>query len=304
MLKKSAPVFALAFLLVAVFLGGCSLPSAPGTAAPTPGVTHDLIYTAAVETVVAQLTLAAPTLTLQPAEPTASLTPEPPTETPLPINTLPPTVTSTPEATPTPTNPPPSATAASSDPKLTLGSPTWTDSFDDDENWSLSTDEHTKMEVNDGKLEMTAFNADYWDGWAITWPDIEDVYIEVVATTGACSGLDRYGIMLRTPSDASEGYLFGFSCDGRYSFRKWDGEDYTVYADWTANSAILAGSNQTNRMGLRAEGDEISLYANGVLLREIEDDSYSSGNFGVFIGAANTAGFITSIDELSYWDLE
>jgi hypothetical protein len=124
----------------------------------------------------------------------------------------------------------------------------------------------------------------------------------MTATPQECSGLDRYGLMIRTKQDGSVGYLFGFSCDGRYSFRKWDGTKTTRYVDWTKSNAIHKGHDATNRLGIKAEGDHFTLYANGIKLTDFHDKSYSSGYFGVFIAAAEIANFTTFVSELDYWE--
>ncbi len=333
---KNTPTYPrlIALVLLSVFLAGCSLPSSnpPGTAAPQ--LTPESIYTAAVQTVIAQLTAAASTpgagqtmeatsaatqpfsatkptgaaivtaavqtvnaqfsatAALQTAAPqaTATVAPSPTVFTPTPTKKIKPTAK-------------PTATTASTDPKLDLGDPTFQDTFKNSDNWGLTADKHSDMFIQDGNLVMKAFNADQFDSWALTWPKTANFYIELTATPETCGGLDRYGLMLRAKRDASVGYLFGFSCDGRYSFRKWDGVKYTRDVDWTKNSAILKGADQTNRLGVKAEGDHFTLYANGVKLTDFHDASYSTGYFGVFIAAAETANFTTNASEIDYWEL-
>lgn len=119
----------------------------------------------------------------EPATPTAPS----PTETPVPSGETPtPTLT----LTPTPTT-------SATDPRVTLGDPTWRDAFDSGGNWPLYADGHVQFEVHSGSLVMTAFNADYWDGWMLTYPVITDLYLEMSATpaiararigTASCSG--------------------------------------------------------------------------------------------------------------------
>jgi hypothetical protein len=185
-----------------------------------------------------------------------------------------------------------------------LGSPDWRDNFDSAANWfEFETDEH-KFEIKGGAMVMTALvkpTADYW-GLA-TVPKLTDFYLEIEATTGpSCGGLDRYGVLVRAP-DADNGYVYAFSCNGRYRIYRWDGE-YTGLKDWTVSSAIKSGPDQTNRMGFWAEGDTFKLYANGELLATVSDDEFAKGRFGLFIGSAETAGFKVSVTRASYWLLD
>jgi hypothetical protein len=132
-----------------------------------------------------------------------------------------------------------------------------------------------------------------------------DGYIEFVTETGTCSGLDQYGIVARMVGSDNGyiGYLYGFSCDGKYSLRGWDGEAMTAFVNWTPSADILAGSNQVNRIGIKLDGTKISMYANGKLLKEINTDAYTQGWYGVFIGASSTANFTVTGTEFSVWEL-
>lgn len=295
--------------LAALVLAGCSLlaPPSPATQDPAPA------YTAAAQTIIAQLTQAA--LPATDAAPPVDLTGTPaggnPLETPAqtaqittPTVTAPaPTATAT-AASPTP---PPSATPSlpSTDPLLYLGEPDFYEPFDSDANWSLYQDEHVSFEVDNGQLAMTAFNPDYWDGWTLSWPGISDFYLEMIASPQTCSGTDRYGMVVRA-QNSDEGYLaylYGVTCDGRYSLRRWNGSNYVTIVDWTESESIHKGADQGNRIGLMADGKKLSLYANGVLLKEISDDTHLSGKFGVYVGSVRTPDFKVLVEEMAYWEL-
>lgn len=295
--------------LAALVLAGCSLlaPPTPATQDPAPA------YTAAAQTIIAQLTQAA--LPATDAAPPIDLTGTPaggnPLETPAqtaqittPTATAPaPTATAT-AASPTP---PPSATPSlpSTDPLLYLGEPDFYEPFDSDANWSLYQDEHVSFEVDNGQLAMTAFNPDYWDGWTLSWPGISDFYLEMIASPQTCSGTDRYGMVVRA-QNSDEGYLaylYGVTCDGRYSLRRWNGSNYVTIVDWTESESIHKGADQGNRIGLMADGKKLSLYANGVLLKEISDDTHLSGKFGVYVGSVRTPDFKVLVEEMAYWEL-
>jgi hypothetical protein len=77
----------------------------------------------------------------------------------------------------------------------------------------------------------------------------------------------------------------------------------TPLVKWTGSNVIQAGSNKTNRIGIKGEGNKLSLYANGILLTELTDKSYDKLYFGAFIGAAETANFLVRVSSLDYWSL-
>ena len=173
----------------------------------------------------------------------------------------------------------------------------------DGSNWFVYNDEHINIEVQDNQLNMTALNADKYEAMMLsTQPIIDDFYMEVTSTTGECSGFDRYGLIFRAPGFTPiQGYLFGFTCDGMYSLRIFDGVNFTAIVQWTHSELIHAGSKQTNQLGISAVGQEIKLYANGKPLLELQDDRFTSGYFGLYIGAYSTPGFSVSFSDFAYW---
>jgi Domain of Unknown Function (DUF1080) len=274
-----------------IFLSACNMPSQGGESAPT----REAVYTAAAETVIAQLTqVAQPAATEIDSLVPESTNPPQPSEAPLPGLTA--TSIPAPTATLTPT-----VATAPDDPKLSLGDPDWRDTFEDGDNWSLYEDEHVRFRVRDDVLVMIAFGAEDRDSWMLTVPEPENYYLEVTAAPQECNGLDRYGVIFRT--DATEGYLFGFSCDGQFSLRQWDGENFNDLVDWTPSEAIQPGAGQTNRMGLMVDGDQFTLFANGEQLAEASDDTYLEGGFGLFVASDETEDFRVQVSEAAYWEL-
>jgi len=185
---------------------------------------------------------------------------------------------------------------------LGLGEPTWRDTFTSSAYWYMVDTEDTRFEVKDGDLIMESIHSGTFDQWGLSnRPKLTDFYLEITARTGdECSGLDRYGVLIRAP-DSSQGYVYGFSCSGRYRIYKWDGENYTGLQEWTNTPHIQSGPNQTNRLGIWAEGDTFKLYANGQLLAEVTDSEFSEGRFGLFIGSSNTDNLKVFVEEAAYW---
>ncbi len=225
------------------------------------------------------------------------------TATPEPTATLAATATSQPQG-PTPTLDP-------GDPRSRLGAPDSTDMMDDADSWIWPTgrDQFSSGTFTNGTQVITSL--DPKDGWRMANPtgtEFTNTYLEATFKTGTCAGMDHYGIILRVPvvSEPDQGYLFGVSCDGRYSLRRWNGEilpkgEMKKLVDWTTSSAINSGVNQTNRLGIFVVGNRLILYVNGKLLSEVHDSSYPSGYFGAFVGQSSTENFSVQLDEMSYW---
>ncbi len=238
-------------------------------------------------------------------------TPLPPTETTAALEPTP-TTTATSEGTPTITTTPtpeisPTPTLGAEDPRSNLKNPTWVDEFENSSDWALYSDTHVSFEIVPGGLEMTAFNPDFFNSWVLSWRKAQDLYLETRGTFGQCAGRDAYGLMIRSTGGSSGyiGYLFGISCDGRYSLRSWDGESMATIVGWTPDESINAGPDATNRMGIWAVGNRLSLYANGEFLIQVDDVRHQDeGLFGLFISSAQTSNFTGLIEEIAFWNLD
>ncbi len=298
------------FILIAILLSACGTKATATisdsematkvaqilTAAPTAtgGVPQEMTPTTALPTI-------APTKAQPTQPPTQAATPIPPTAT---FTPLPPTAT----ATPVPSTPTqgPTVTLVSGDPRASLGNPTWRDTMANSNNWPTGEDTagFTDIDFVDGTLHLIALKPA--DGWRIAVSDkLTDFYLEETVNTGACAGKDRYGLIFRVPvkSNPDQGYLAAFTCDGKYSLRKWDGPNDAMIplTAWKASPYIKSGANQANRLGVMVVGSKITLYANGTSLAEVSDPSYTSGYFGVFAGALESSTYTIIVDEVDYW---
>jgi hypothetical protein len=154
-------------------------------------------------------------------------------------------------------------------------------------------------------LRMKANSTDKPEEWGLSSkPAMTDYFLQATFKTGKdCAGLDRYGVLVRS-TDPSMGYVFEFSCDGRYRLYIWDGEEYEAIQEWKSSAFIVGGGDQTNVLGIWMKGEAFRLYANGKLLAEFENDKFDEGRFGLVIGADQTEGFAAFVDEVSYWTLD
>jgi len=208
--------------------------------------------------------------------------------------------TDTPEPTSSPTVAP-TATLADTDPALALGTPDWVDTMDDGDNWPTGVNKYTTIKFDSGYLKLTAETE--LDGWRLSWPFLGDFYLEASMQSPNCEGSDHFGLMFRVPAkaDANKGYLFGITCDGRYSLRRWDGQTMFFPVNWTASDAINTGEDAVNKVGILAKGANLALYINGIKVKEVSDNAYLEGSFGIFVGSATTDDFTVWVDQVRYW---
>jgi hypothetical protein len=217
-----------------------------------------------------------------------------PSSTPTEIRSVTPTLAATQESSPTP---------VSDDPANDLGQPDWKAAFIDDSYWYTFENEQVSIQVKNGALVLKSLKANNYENWSMSYPSISDFYLEMKATSGdSCRKKDRYGLIFRAP-DPNQGYLFGISCDGSFDVRIWDGEEYEKLVGWEGSEHILTGPNQTNRIGVWADGEELVFYINGHRVEKLKDDVFRVGLFGAYIAAAETPGFTVSVSQVMYWEL-
>ncbi len=284
----------ISLLLLAVVLTGCNYPASQEK---SPEDADDSMATEIAQILTGTPVEAEPTPTLtEPVEETPEETEEVPTSTPQPTEeTEAPTPTNTPTAEPTPT-------LSGTDPATTLGDPDWVDDMANGDNWPTGSNQYTTIAFEDSFLKLTAETE--LDGWRLSWPYLTDFYLEALVQTPDCEGSDHYGLMFRVPAkaDANKGYLFGITCDGRYSLRRWDGQTMYFPINWTASDAILEGEEQANRLGVMARDSELALYINGEKVDEVTDNAYLEGSFGIFVGKDATDNFTVWVDQVRYWE--
>jgi hypothetical protein len=161
------------------------------------------------------------------------------------------------------------------------------------------------MSVTDGALLMVSSRAQGGIRWRLTYPTPGNFYLEGTFTSGVCSGVDNYGLVLKSPSYTDgKGYYYGLTCNGQYSFFSWDGSsDRNYLINWTSDPAILSGPNQTNRLGIMAKEDHFSLYINGKFIKDLTDSKYKdNGHFGVYISAVETSNFTVMVNDIDEWN--
>jgi|WetSurMetagenome_2_1015567.scaffolds.fasta_scaffold149234_2 hypothetical protein len=214
------------------------------------------------------------------------------------------TITSTSTLTPTSSSTP-SFTPPASDPALTLGSPTWHDNFDNGQNWYLDDDGLIRLEVKDHKLNIIGTANTFYDTWRFAPANLApNYYLQMNAQIGDCSGMDRFGLILGS-TESSTVYMFGVTCDGKYSFRFFDGgtKKYTQLISWTASGNVNAGSNNGNRLGVKVEGTHLAFYINGHYVGDKNVPAFAKGRCGIYVSSEKTANFHLSISDFAYWKI-
>ena len=75
----------------------------------------------------------------------------------------------------------------------------------------------------------------------------------------------------------------------------------TTLQKYTESGLIDAGKYKSNRLGIMAVGDQLIMYINGVKVGEVTDDTFNSGNFGIYINRNVTENLTIYVDDVKYW---
>lgn len=303
-------------------LGACTLP-APGVQAPT-AIVAETDTPESVEAAPSNTpeTAAQPEVTDTALPPTEAPPSATPTKPPLPSETPTPTQGEPQPEQSQPTNTQPAPTASTTpadiyDPSKTYGEPDYENPMEFPNYWEWATagtstlpnTEYIRLQFDDGNLLVTGkrFN---WSTWWFSAHYVRDGFIEMTYNTEECSGEDAYGMIFRGPphkAGVSYGYIVFLTCDGQFGMYRLDDADPWQVEDLVevqSSSAIDSGSDLENVIGVRLNGDQFTIYANGIRVAQVEDDTFENGRLGVFVRSARPNIYTYRLQNLAFWTEE
>ncbi len=284
-------VLCLFLLTCTLLLASCNLSREPAEA--TIPVNEG---TLAAETVAAQLTQA-----FEAATPTA----DKPTVTMIPFTQIPPQATiqvsKTPTAgTPGTSTPVPNATylptgpaAAATLPPLPNYKLRRQDDFSDEIGWHTEEQDNFVFQFKNGGYLITVNipNAFIWSIWD---RDFSDTRQEVEGSWDGGPQDGYYGLVCRH-QDGQNYYGLTISSSGAYRILKNKEGTMEFLAEGMAPSGIIRGG-ETNRVTADCISETLSLYANGRLLAQVQDDDFDTGVVGLLAGTKLVTGFTARFD--------
>lgn len=276
-------------LIVLLAAAGCNVFGGAPEWTPAP----EASMTAAVQTIITELTQAAPTRTSQLQE----LLPTPtmrqveavmePTDAPITNSprTPAPTLTETAVSSPTP-SPVPQAT-----PTMEV---LFQDNFVATRGWYTFDSDRYRMEYVSGKYHIynNILNA------AVNSVRIQnhgDIYLEVEAARESGPPNGYFGLVCRFQDDNNY-YALVIGSDGSYGIIQMLGGSVQFISPPPRPTEVIRGGFAVNRIGGSCIGDRLTLYVNGVKMVEASDDSYSSGFIGLVVGTTSVPGLEVSFD--------
>lgn len=149
--------------------------------------------------------------------------------------------------------------------------------------WDRYSDEDGETEYLDGGYHISVV-PDYSSFWANPGLHFTDVSVEVDAYKIGGVEDNEFGIICRY-QDTSNFYTANISSDGYYGFVSLiDGEFGYVDDDAMRPSDLINLGEELNHLRLDCVGDTLTLYINGELAGSVTDDTFSSGDVGLYAG--------------------
>ncbi len=165
--------------------------------------------------------------------------------------------------------------------------------------WTLESDELGSSVIVPEQLviELNAPNLIQYS--KLIEPTFADFSLEVDARLDGGSPASTYGVMFRMQGP-DEFYRFDITGDGMYILERHDADGRWIRhtEDWLDTVVINQGIGETNRLKVTADGKRIAVFVNDILLEEMTDDTYSSGNIALDAGTFDGAGARVSFDNL------
>lgn len=163
------------------------------------------------------------------------------------------------------------------------------DNFSDKESGWGSYESDTFLKYySQGEYHMIQKGEDLSDR-ALLGKDVTDFMVEAEARLDSGPLTGQYGIIFRF--DNGNYYSFGINGRGWFTVRKhMDGKVYELIP--LTETYILNKGYAKNRLGVKAEGNVLSLYINGKMVRAIADTSLTHGDVGFFVSRLSEQGFV------------
>ena len=170
------------------------------------------------------------------------------------------------------------------------------ENFSDSESgWCVDSDSTSALDYSGGKYVFEV-NDEEWFVWCNPNENFDDIHLEVTAENTGDTGDTVFGLMCHFQDATSDFYYAGITADGDYTIRLYqDGED-VILAEGTSDAVDASAASYT--VGMDCANGEIALYLDGDQIDSARDDTYNSGDIGLFAWTGNDAPAEIHYDDL------
>ena len=150
---------------------------------------------------------------------------------------------------------------------------------DSNSGWCVDSDSTSALDYSGGEYVFEV-NDPEWFVWCNPDENFDDIHLEVTAKNTGDTGDTVFGLMCHFQNDSQDFYYGGFTANGDYTIRLYqDGED-VILAEGTTDD--IDANADSYLVGLDCANGNIALYLDGQEIDSASDDTYSSGDIGLF----------------------
>lgn len=167
---------------------------------------------------------------------------------------------------------------------------------------SFSADDLHFSSSGEGKIEnetyiLTSGQVENYE-WTFDGKKLQNFYVSAKTeiTNQQCKQGDHWGLVFRYKDNANF-YMFGVTCDSKYLLMKRTVDGFETILQPTDAPAINK-FGQANVLGVRAVGDQISLYVNDQFLITVADGTFAEGLLGMYARTLLTPNMGVVFDDI------
>lgn len=166
--------------------------------------------------------------------------------------------------------------------------------------WVFGPDVSTTGEglIDNEAYILTSFETENYE-WTFDGRKLQNFYVSALTEVAdqQCKAGDHWGLIFRYKDNANF-YMFGVSCDGKYSLMKRTVDGFETVLPPT-ESTVIQRLGQPNVIGVRAVGDQLSLYANDQFLVTVTEGTFPEGLIGMYIRTLLTPNMSVMFDDIA-----
>ena len=167
------------------------------------------------------------------------------------------------------------------------------DEFDESSGkWDESVQQNFSLWTESGSFHIQVHKENF-----ATWSIYHDLTVSdalVITHAKRVSDVEGASGLITRYQDVSNFYYFIVDDSGYFSLGKRLAGEWVDLMSWTASEAIVSGE-ELNSIGITTTGNELVAFINGQVVGTVSDDSFQSGNVGMFAQSTPEMGEMHAI---------
>ena len=182
------------------------------------------------------------------------------------------------------------------------GDSTYTTRFTrDDGTWSTGSNDGSTVDIQRGRLRIDV-TAAQWLAWSELENPPADLLLEVDTTMDDNTTPGEAGIVFRKQDDDNF-YFMAIDNTGRVSIWKKAKGQWEALAPWAKTDELLTEKGAENRIGVLAEGSQLTALVNGQAVATAVDDTFADGALSLAVGTFASPNVAATFDNVTMWQI-